>query len=102
MGTVVARYRLEQIVLAVGLHPLGTLLALEAGGGEIIVEQARRDLVAPDGFDRGKADKHLLSRVVRCRVDRAPRDLRLINLADGARLSRQLGPDPVELRRVDA
>ena len=102
VGAVVACDRFEQIVPAVRADPLRPLLRLETGRGEIVVHHARGDLVAPHGLDRRQAYEHLLAAVVRREIDRSAGDFWLIDLADRPRLARELGPDPVELRRVDA
>ena len=57
----IAANRLEEIVLAIAIDRLRRLLPLEAYFGQIIVEQRRSELVAPDGLNGRIADLDFLA-----------------------------------------
>src|ERR671910_2635325 len=100
MGSVISRYGLEQVVLYFGADGPLVLLTLYGAAREILVEEARCQLISHDRLYSRCADHDLFATGV-CREPDCKRgDFRLINGADWLWLARDPSSDPVELWRI--
>src|SRR5690242_13944191 len=62
--------RLEQVVVAFRVEGLVGLLGVEAGAGQVAVDEARRELLPEDRLHRREADVDLAAPAVSAQVDR--------------------------------
>src|ERR1051325_6980426 len=101
MRTVIAWNRIEEVAGPGGVDGLTCLLSFIASGGQIAIEQSRRQFVSKDCLERWAAHEHFAPSVMGRPDNRFGRKFRLKDRGHWLRMPGQAGLAPTELRRVE-